>query len=152
MEEATTSSVKMSKEKAVDVDAGMDYLAANVVTILFGLRFGNDCGLLHFCVESDAANVVRLINDGNHLNSSCANIVSDILGFMSEMGISSVSSGRKGANKAASFLARQALLRKSDVFWKRTVELDLFKIIARGGPSAFMSPNEIASELPNKKK
>ncbi|TXG64288.1 hypothetical protein EZV62_011282 [Acer yangbiense] len=69
------------------------------------LRFRKDCGLLPFCVELDATNVVRLINDGNHLNSSCGNIVYDIISIMSELGILAISLGKKGSNKAASNLA-----------------------------------------------
>ncbi|TXG58333.1 hypothetical protein EZV62_016162 [Acer yangbiense] len=56
------------------LDSGMDFLSANAVAILKGVQFGKYCGLLPFCVESDASNVVNLINLRNHANSRCGNI------------------------------------------------------------------------------
>ncbi|KAI9200753.1 hypothetical protein LWI28_012793 [Acer negundo] len=97
----------------------MDFVLDNAVAILKGLQFGKNCGLLHFCVESDVTNVVNLINLGNHVNSSCGNIVSDIFIIMKKLGLPSISSGKKGSNKAAYVLARQALTRKNDLIWKR---------------------------------
>ncbi|KAI9185238.1 hypothetical protein LWI28_005553 [Acer negundo] len=103
------------------LDSGLSFLSTNAVAILYGLQFGKECGIRPLCVESDASAMVRLINDGNHWNSSYGNIVCDILGSMTELGISSRSSGRKGSNNIASLLARQALLRKRDVIWKMSV-------------------------------
>ncbi|TXG66335.1 hypothetical protein EZV62_007610 [Acer yangbiense] len=100
-------------------ESGMDFMSANSVAILKGFQFGKHCGLLPFCVESDAANVVSLINLGGHSNSACGNIVSDILEIMKELGFSFILAGKKGSNKPAIALARQALLRKSDLIWRR---------------------------------
>ena len=97
----------------------MDFMSANAVAILKGIQFGKVCGLLPFFVESDATNVVNLINIGIPMNSSCGNIVSDILNIMEELGLPSISSGKKGSNKAAYALANQALLRRKDLIWKR---------------------------------
>ncbi|TXG72698.1 hypothetical protein EZV62_001277 [Acer yangbiense] len=100
-------------------DSGMDFMSANAVAILKGYQLGKDCGLSFFCVESDTVNVVNLVNFGNHANSGCGNIVSDILDIMLEMGHSSVLAGKKGTNKLTVTLARQALSRKSNLVWRR---------------------------------
>ncbi|TXG53049.1 hypothetical protein EZV62_022218 [Acer yangbiense] len=91
-------------------DCGVDFVSANVVAILKAFQFGKNCGLLQFCVESDVSNVVNLINLGIPVNSSYGNIVTDIHSIMKELGLLSISSGKKGTNKAAYGLSRQALL------------------------------------------
>ncbi|TXG53530.1 hypothetical protein EZV62_018786 [Acer yangbiense] len=52
-------------------------------------------------------------------NAACGNIVSDILKIMKVLGYSSVLTGKKGSNKSAFALARQALSRKSNLIWRR---------------------------------
>ncbi|TXG61249.1 hypothetical protein EZV62_012612 [Acer yangbiense] len=100
-------------------DSGMDFVSANAVAILKGIQFGKNYGLLPFCVESDATNVVKLINLGIPVNSRYGNIVSDIHNIMIEQSLSFISSGKKGSNKTAYALARHALLHKKDLIWKR---------------------------------
>ncbi|KAK3194012.1 hypothetical protein Dsin_025322 [Dipteronia sinensis] len=88
------------------LDIGLDFLSVNLVSILRGLKLGKRCGLLPFCVESDAVNVVRMINGGCHLNSSCGNIICDIISLMKDLSIPSISLGKRRSNRAASNLAK----------------------------------------------
>ena len=97
------------------LDVGLDFVSANVVAILKGFQLGKHCGLFPFCVESDASTVVSQFYQRNHSSSGCGIIVSDILSIMNDLGLSVVSVGRKGSNKAAFALAHQALSRGYDL-------------------------------------
>ncbi|KAK4859581.1 hypothetical protein QYF36_007930 [Acer negundo] len=99
------------------LDTGLDFVSSIAFAILKGVQFGKCCGLLPLCVESDSSMVVKLINLRNHSSSGCGNIVSDILTNMSDMGLSSISAGKKGSKKAAFALAYKALSRGNDLFW-----------------------------------
>ncbi|KAK2656966.1 hypothetical protein Ddye_010018 [Dipteronia dyeriana] len=83
------------------LDNWLEFLAANSIVILKGLKFCKWCGLHTFCVEYDVANVVSMINNGSHLNSICGNIICDIISLMKDLGIPSISLGKKGLNKVA---------------------------------------------------
>ncbi|KAK3219546.1 hypothetical protein Dsin_013516 [Dipteronia sinensis] len=99
-------------------DTGLEFLQGNLVAILRGLNFGKRCGFLPFYVESDAVTVVRMINNGSHLNSSCGNIICDITSLMKVLCILFISLGKRGSNTVASDLAKQALRRRNDLAWK----------------------------------
>ena len=77
------------------------------------------CGFTPFCVKSDADRAVNLDNFRNHANSGCGNIVSVILDLMKVLGFSSILASTNGSNKLAVALARQAILRKVDIYWRR---------------------------------
>ncbi|KAK3206118.1 hypothetical protein Dsin_020164 [Dipteronia sinensis] len=100
------------------LDTGLELLQGNLVAILKELNFGKRCGIFPFCVESNVVTVVRMINNGSHLNSSYGNIISDIPSLMKDLGIPFISLGKRGSNTAASDLAKQALLRRNDLAWK----------------------------------
>ncbi|KAK3225336.1 hypothetical protein Dsin_005198 [Dipteronia sinensis] len=95
------------------LNVGLDHITANYVAILRGLNFGKSRGFHPFYVESEATSIVSLINSGNHLYSSCGNIVKDIIGLMNDLSIPTMNHGKKGSFKPASDLAKQMLL------WKR---------------------------------
>ncbi|KAI9161460.1 hypothetical protein LWI28_017684 [Acer negundo] len=95
-------------------DSGSDFMSANAIAILKAIQFVKNCGLVRFYVESDATNVVNLINLDSPVNCCWGNIVGDIHVIMSEQGLSSIT-----FDKAAYMLDRQALRSKKDIIWKR---------------------------------
>ncbi|KAK3210998.1 hypothetical protein Dsin_015704 [Dipteronia sinensis] len=99
---------------SIFLDAGLDHTTANSVAILRGLNFMKSRVFLPLYVESEASSVVSLMNSGNHLYSSCGNIVKDIIGPMNDLSIPTINHCKKGSFKLASDLAKQALLRKKN--------------------------------------
>ncbi|KAK2638913.1 hypothetical protein Ddye_026708 [Dipteronia dyeriana] len=99
------------------LDNWLEFLSATSITILKRLKFGKWCGLHPFSVESDAASVVSMINNGSHLNCSCGNIIIDTNSLMKDLDILSISLEKKGLCKAASVLSNQALFWMNDQTW-----------------------------------
>ncbi|TXG66754.1 hypothetical protein EZV62_008029 [Acer yangbiense] len=100
------------------LNAGLHYLTTSSVAILKGLMVGNSLGLLPCSIESDIGFIVNLINSRSHSNFGGGNIICDIINILERVGISSVSLGKKGANKEVSKLARLTLSSGLDHAWK----------------------------------
>ncbi|KAK0583808.1 hypothetical protein LWI29_003361 [Acer saccharum] len=91
-------------------------LIAKAMTILRGIHFVADTGLLPAVMESDAKSVVELINTKC---CSCADvgvIISDILALINFFNIS-VSFVPRKANMTAHALTKLALVFDRDLFW-----------------------------------
>ena len=68
-------------------------------------------------LESDAAIVVKWINDGSHLDSSYGNILVEISKLITSLNIVSVAHVPRVANTVAHGLAKNALKVADDLFW-----------------------------------
>jgi ribonuclease HI len=89
--------------------ASFDVQAAEVMAVLRGLIFSRDCGLAPCMLETDAAVVVKWINDGSHLDSPCGNVLAEISSLISSLNIIYVSFVPRLANNVAHGLAKNAL-------------------------------------------
>ncbi|KAK3187896.1 hypothetical protein Dsin_027457 [Dipteronia sinensis] len=90
---------------------------AETVAITRGLQFAKDSGLLPCVLESDAAVVVKWINDESHLDSECGGLILDILELISCMNGVLVNFVLRLANQVAHGLAQNGLVCAEDAFW-----------------------------------
>ncbi|KAK3211757.1 hypothetical protein Dsin_016463 [Dipteronia sinensis] len=113
--------------------AFFDANTAETMAIYRGLIFSRDCGLFPCVIESDAAAVVKWINENSHRDSISGNILAEISALVSSLHVISVSHIPRLANNVAHGLAKSALMVVEDRFWmeefppcvRRAVQLDM---------------------------
>ena len=105
---------------------------AEMMAIYRGLIFSRDCSL-HPCVlESDAAVVVKWINENSHRDSVGGNILVEISSLIISLQVLSVNHIPRLANNVAHGQAKYALTIDEDRYWmedfpscvRRAVQLD----------------------------
>ncbi|KAK2633922.1 hypothetical protein Ddye_028714 [Dipteronia dyeriana] len=87
------------------------------MAILRSLKFAQDCGPSPCVLESDAAVVVKRINDDGHLDSVNGVILTDIADLTSIMGRVVVTHVPRLTNQVVHGLAKFALGCSEDNFW-----------------------------------
>ncbi|KAK3206766.1 hypothetical protein Dsin_020812 [Dipteronia sinensis] len=113
--------------------AFFDANTAETMAIYKGLIFSRDCGIFPCVIESDAAVVVKWINEDSHWDSISGNILVEISALVSGLHVISVSHIPRLANNVAHGLAKSALMVVEDRFWmeefppcgRRAVQLDM---------------------------
>ncbi|KAK2634570.1 hypothetical protein Ddye_029362 [Dipteronia dyeriana] len=94
---------------------------AKVVAMLRGITLAGDTGLVPIIVESGYLNLVRKVMDGDPTDADIDLVVNDILFYICNSVISSVSYVPRKANKVAHSLANMALAIVEDKFWLEEV-------------------------------
>ncbi|KAI9165603.1 hypothetical protein LWI28_017221 [Acer negundo] len=86
---------------ALGIAVGVDIWVANALAILRSIHFGNECGLILFCIEFNVKRVVNWINNSSHSNSACGTILNDVDSLLSYWNVSSVNWIPSRCNKVA---------------------------------------------------
>ena len=117
---------------SIPLAACYDPILAEIMAIYRGLIFSRDCSLQLCVLESDAAVVVKWINENTHWDSVGGNILGEISSLIINLQILEVNHVPRLANFVAHGLARYALTIDDHRYWmedfppcvRRVVQLD----------------------------
>ncbi|XP_071721731.1 uncharacterized protein [Rutidosis leptorrhynchoides] len=91
--------------RAIYTTAKGDIQGIEALAILVGLELASFCKVIHFCIESDASNVVKAINGQSFCFLSCCNVIDDARSLASSFDECNLSFVRREGNNLAHSIA-----------------------------------------------